>query len=123
MRSTGVTLVEVAVGLLLLAVGALALAGSILHAQRAHDRSIALSLALAEAEARLEAWRVSPWSGAAAAGSEPVAWGSREGTVTWAVEPRGSCLESIRVRVVAGVRAPAAVALASRRFRDGADGC
>lgn len=126
MSARGATLIEVAVSLLLLTVGALALAGAIVHAQRERQRAFEEAAALAAAESWLEAWRAGAWTGAPAAGTGRVDWGTGVGTVAWWVTPVRSCLDHARVQVVpgrAGAWSSPPVELESRRFREGVAGC
>ncbi len=121
--SGGWTLVEVAVALVLLTVGGLALAGSTTHAYGARERALKSALALSAAESWIEAWRAAPWSAGEGFGAAPVAWGSVTGTVEWSVVVLAPCLSEARVRVVAGARAPATANLVTRRFRESVAGC
>ncbi|HUP19394.1 MAG TPA: prepilin-type N-terminal cleavage/methylation domain-containing protein [Gemmatimonadota bacterium] len=118
--AAGVTLVEVVVALLLLAVGALALAGGIASSERARRSALAEGLALSAAEGWLEAWRATPWDSLAATGDEPLEWGPWEGRLEWSVTPLGPCLAEAAVAAVVLQRR---VALATRRFREGESGC
>lgn len=118
--AAGVTLIEVVVALLLLAVGALALAGGIASSERARRGALAEGLALAVAEAWLESWRVAPWDPVAATGDRALAWGAWEGRLEWTVTPLGPCLAEGVVEARVQDRR---VALVTRRFREGVPGC
>lgn len=118
----GATLLEVVVAVLLLGVGALALAGSIVHALRAREISVATALAAVAAETWIERWRSQAWRDGGAAGSTEVAWGRRRGRLDWTLEDVGKCLQEARVTAVAG-RDEVAVMIATRRFREGVEGC
>lgn len=121
--SGGWTLVEVAVALVLLTVGGLALAGSATHAYAARERALRSALALSAAESWIETWRAGPWSAGGGGGAAPLAWGPVTGTVEWSVVVLAPCLSEARVRVVAGLRTPATANLATRRFRESVAGC
>ncbi|HET6360599.1 MAG TPA: prepilin-type N-terminal cleavage/methylation domain-containing protein [Gemmatimonadota bacterium] len=114
MRSRGETLVEIVVALLLLTVGALALAGAIGQAQQARHQAASSGLALASAEAWLEAWRAGPHRGAAAA-TEAISWGEWRGVMEWQTGLQSECVESAQVSVRAEAGEPG-VRLSSRRF-------
>lgn len=118
----GATLLEVVVAVLLLGVGALALAGSIVQALRAREISVATALAAVAAEAWIERWRSQAWLDGGREGSTEVAWGTRRGRLEWTLEDVGTCLQEARVTAVAG-RDEVAVTIATRRFREGAQGC
>jgi Tfp pilus assembly protein PilV len=113
----GETLVEVVVALLLLAVGALALAGSIGQAQKARAKAASSGLALAAAEGWLEAWRAGPQRGRAS-GADFLEWGSWRAVLEWETSDSG-CQESARV-AVAPARGDSATRLSSRRILAGA---
>lgn len=118
----GLTLVEVAIAIVLLGVGALALAGGIAAAEASRHRALRADLALAVAEGWLERWRAGAWWAGPDAGEEPVPLGARAiGRLAWSVEPRGPCLVEARVEVDPGPGA--AVVLATRRFREGTVEC
>ena len=119
MSGRGVTLVEVIVALLLLTVGALALAAGIGQAQRARRWAASSGLALASAEAWLEAWRVGPPRGVAS-GAGAVSWGQWHGVLEWQTGSPSECVESARVSVTA---AAVAVQLSSRRFLTAGGAC
>jgi prepilin-type N-terminal cleavage/methylation domain-containing protein len=119
----GTTLLEVLVAVLLLGVGAMALAGSIVHALRARELSVATALAAVAAEAWIEQWRGQVWQPGETVGTTEVAWGARRGTLEWSLEDIGACLQEARVRAVAGRNRPVTVMVATRRFREGAPGC
>jgi hypothetical protein len=121
--SGGWTLVEVAVALVLLTVGGLALAGSATHAYVAREHALRSALALSAAESWIETWRAGPWPTGGGVGADPLAWGSVTGTVEWSVVRLAPCLSEARVRVVAGLRTPAIANLATRRFRESVAGC
>jgi Tfp pilus assembly protein PilV len=114
----GETLVEVVVSILLLTVGALALAAGIGQAQKARRVAASSGLALAAAEAWLEEWRPGPPRGTAAGGAS-IAWGVWEGDLAWETESRPGCVEAAWVRVSATRGEPAVIALSSRRFAAG----
>jgi Tfp pilus assembly protein PilV len=118
----GETLVEVIVALLLLTVGALALAAGIGQAQRARHLAASSGLALASAEAWLEGWRVGPPRGAAS-GGEAIAWGEWRGTLEWETGMPSECLESARVSVADAHGETTATRLSSRRFVSGGGFC
>lgn len=113
MSARGESLVEVVVALLLLTVGALALAAGIGHAQRARRQALASGLALAAAEAWLEGWRAGAPRGEAAGGGT-ISWGAWSAELEWDTHALSACLESARVSVfAAGVEEE--VRLSSRR--------
>ena len=117
----GVTLVEVVVALLLLAVGAFALAAAVAGGERSRREALSRGLALAAAEGWMEAWRSAPWPGEAT-GVEEVRWATWLGRIEWRTELRAPCL--LEVRVEAGpAGGPATVVLASRRFREREASC
>lgn len=118
----GATLLEVMVAVLVLGVGALALAGSIVHALRAREVSVATALAAVAAEGWIERWRSHAWRDGEGGGTTEVAWGTRRGRLEWTVEDVGRCLQEARVTAVAG-RDEVVVTVATRRFREGAEGC
>ena len=122
MTARGATLLEVMVAVLLLGIGALALAGSIVHALRAREVSVATALAAIAAEAWIERWRSQAWREGARSGASEVAWGARRGRLEWSVEELGRCLQEAQVTATAG-RDQVAVLVATRRFREGAEGC
>lgn len=122
MNGRGATLLEVMVAVLLLGIGALALAGSIVHALRTREVSVATALSAVAAEAWIERWRSQAWRDGAESGSTEVAWGTRRGRLEWTVEELGKCLQEARVTATAG-RDQVAVLVATRRFREGAEGC
>ncbi|CAN5893878.1 hypothetical protein BH20GEM1_BH20GEM1_08560 [soil metagenome] len=115
MSGRGETLVEVVVALLLLTVGALALAAGIGQAQQARRLAASSGLALATAEAWLEGWRAGPPRGVAA-GAEAVGFGEWRGRLEWETGAPAECVESARVSVTAMAGEPTAVELSSRRF-------
>jgi prepilin-type N-terminal cleavage/methylation domain-containing protein len=117
----GVTLVEVVVALLLLSVGAMALAASVAGGERARRAALTRGLALAAAEGWLESWRGAPWP-AEGAGTTTVAWRAWRGELRWRTTRAGPCLAEARVAAGPPGRPPTIV-LASRRFREGAAGC
>jgi prepilin-type N-terminal cleavage/methylation domain-containing protein len=117
----GITLVEVVVALLLLAVGAMALAAGIGAGEKARREAVSGGLAQAVAEGWLETWRAEPWP-ALSSGVREVRWGAWRGWLGWQVTSLAPCL--IEGRVEAGpVDRAASVVLVSRRFREGASGC
>ena len=120
---SGITLVEVAVALLLLSVGALALAGGIAHALKAREAALGSALALAAAESWLEGWRASPWGSVPDSGASPVFWGRREGTLAWRLTALGPCLAEARVVVAPPAERSAPVVLVTRRFREEVADC
>lgn len=109
--------------LLLLTVGALALAAGIAHGVRARDRALGSALALTAAESWLEKWRAAPWAAIPDSGGESVSWGAREGRVEWRVFPLGPCIVEARVEAEPPGAHSAPVVLVTRRFREGATGC
>ncbi|MGH7570283.1 MAG: type IV pilus modification PilV family protein [Gemmatimonadota bacterium] len=117
----GATLLEVMVSVFLLGVGGMALVGSIAHALRARERSVSTALAAIAAEAWIERWRGETWRGEGG-GSTAIAWGARRGRLEWTLEDVGACLQEAQVKAVAG-RGDEAVVVATRRFREGANGC
>ena len=117
----GTTLVEVVVALLLLAVGAMALAAGIGAGEKARREAVSRGLAHAAAEGWLETWRAEPWP-APSSGVREVRWGGWRGWLGWRVTSLAPCL--IEGRVEAGPMGRAAsVVLVSRRFREEASGC
>ncbi|MGH7557948.1 MAG: hypothetical protein ACREMD_09300 [Gemmatimonadota bacterium] len=122
MTRSGASLLEVVVAVLLLGVGALALVGSIAYALRARELSVSTALAAVAAEAWIERWRGQTWQGEGG-GSTAVAWGARRGSLEWALEDVGACLQEARVTAVAGRGEGVRVVVATRRFREGAVGC
>lgn len=121
--SGGWTLVEVAVALVLLTVGGLALAASATHAYEARQRALRSALALSAAESWIETWRGSRWPAGGGVGAAPLAWGSVTGTIEWAVVELAPCLSEAHVRVVVGIRTPVTASLLTRRFRESVEGC
>ena len=120
MSGRGESLVEVVVALLILAVGALAVAAGIGHAQRARGIAQSTGIALAAAEGWLEAWRAAPAAGSAS-GVEVVSWGSWNAALEWETASVGPCVESARVTVTTAGASP--VRLSSRRQIPGAGSC
>lgn len=123
MNDRGATLLEVAVAVLLLGVGAMALAGSIVHALRAREKAVGTALAAVAAEAWIERWRGGPWRAGGEAGTTDLAWGARRGRLEWALSDLGSCLQGARVRAVTGRRGEVAVLVETRRHREGGTEC
>jgi Tfp pilus assembly protein PilV len=118
----GESLVEVVVALLLLAVGALALAGGIGQAQRARGMVASSGVALAAAEAWLESWRAGPARGDGS-GRSAIASGAWRGTLEWETGALPDCVESARVSVLpADIGAPSA-SLSSLRVVTDRVGC
>ena len=115
MSARGETLVEVVVALLLLTVGALALAAGIGEAGRSRSVAVASTLALAGAEGWLESWRVGPERGVAS-GVDSLVLGSWHGRLEWTTGVPGPCLESARVTVASVRGRNAEAALSSRRY-------
>ncbi|HYO47064.1 MAG TPA: hypothetical protein VEY33_10305 [Gemmatimonadota bacterium] len=122
MSARGETLVEVIVALLLLTVGALALAAGIGQAQRARRLAASSGLALASAEAWLEAWRAGPARGSAA-GRTAFSWGEWRGDLKWETGTQSGCVEWARVSVAAAAGDATEARLSSRRFVAGGGGC
>jgi Tfp pilus assembly protein PilV len=118
----GESLVEVVVALLLLAVGALALAGGIGQAQKARRLAASSGLALAAAEDWLERWRAGPAQGAGS-GESAIAWGAWRGTLEWETAALGDCVESGSVSVAPVDPEAAAASLSSLRTVTGPVGC
>lgn len=118
----GATLLEVVVAIQLLAIGALALAGSVTHALRARELSISTALAAVAAEAWIERWRGQTWIGDGW-GSTGIAWGARRGRLEWTLVEVAACVQEARITAVAGRREAVRVAVVTRRFREGAGGC
>lgn len=123
MTRRGATLLEVVVAVLLLGVGALALAGSIVHALRAREISVATALAAVAAEAWVERWRAETGPVGAGGGTTELAWGARRGRLDWSLADIGACLQEARVEARAGRPREVTVVIATRRFREGAEGC
>lgn len=121
MSARGETLVEVIVALLLLTVGALALAAGIGQAQRARRLAASSGLALASAEAWLETWRAGPARGNAS-GGQAISWGEWRGDLEWETGIPSECMESARVSVAAQGEGTEA-RLSSRRFVAGGGSC
>lgn len=119
MSLRGETLVEVVVALLLLTIGALALAAGIGQAQWARRVAASSGLALASAEAWLETWRAGPPRGGAT-GTDAVTWGEWDGVLEWQTGSPAECVESARVSVSA---ADVDVQLSSLRFLTAGVGC
>jgi prepilin-type N-terminal cleavage/methylation domain-containing protein len=117
----GITLIEVVVALLLLTVGAMALAAGIGAGEQARREALARGLAQAAAEGWLETWRAGPWS-ASETGAREVRWGAWRGWLRWRVTALTPCLVEGQVEA-GGVGRPAAVVLITRRFREGTAGC
>lgn len=103
--------------------GALALAGSVVHALRAREDALGTSLAAVAAEAWIERWRGGPWRTGGASGTTGLAWGSRRGRLEWQLADLGSCLQEARVRAVTGRRREIAVVVETRRHREGWADC
>lgn len=122
MNGRGATLLEVAVAVLLLGVGGMALAGSIVHALRAREKAVGTALAAVAAESWIERWRGGPWRGAGT-GSADMAWGARRGRLEWTLSDLGACLQEARVRAVTGRRSEIAVLVETRRHREGRADC
>ena len=101
MSGRGESLIEVVVALLLLSVGALAVAAGIGHAQRARRLAQASGLALAAAEAWMEGWRAGPPRGEAAGGGT-VTWGAWSLELEWETDAPSACVEAARVSVAPG---------------------
>lgn len=118
----GESLVEVVVALLLLAVGALALAGGIAQAQKARRLAASSGLALAAAEAWLELWRAGPARGDGS-GTGAIAWGTWRGTLAWETGARPDCVESASVSVAPAEAGASAASLSSLRAVTGTAGC
>ena len=123
MNGRGATLLEVVVAVLLLGVGAMALAGSIVHALRAREKAVGTALAAVAAEAWIERWRGGPWRAGPEAGTADVTWGARRGRLEWALSDVGACLQEARVRAVTGRRSEVSVLVETRRHREGAAEC
>lgn len=122
MNEHGESLVEVVVALLLLAVGALALAGGIGQAQKARRMAASSGLALAAAEAWLERWRAGPAQGEGS-GKETIAWGAWRGTLEWETAALADCVESGSVTVAPMDVEASAASLQSLRVVTGPVGC
>ena len=117
----GVTLIEVVVALLLLAVGALALAAGVAGGERARREAMLRGLALAAAETWLETWRAAPWP-VESAGMATVEWAAWRGPLRWRTTHPAPCLAEARVAAGTAAR-PDAVVLVTRRFREEEAGC
>ncbi len=122
MTARGESLIEVVVSLLLLAVGALALAGGIGQAQKARRLAASSGLALAAAEAWLENWRAGPARGDGS-GESAVVWGPWHGTLSWETGALPDCVESARVSVAPADVEASGAALSSLRAVTGPVGC
>lgn len=122
MSARGESLVEVVVALLLLAVGALALAGGIGQAQKARRLAASSGLALAAAEGWLEGWRAGPALGDAS-GESGVVWGAWRGTLGWETAAHPECVESARVSVAPADVEASGASLSSLRVVTGPVGC
>jgi Tfp pilus assembly protein PilV len=116
-----VTLIEVVVALLLLVVGALALAAGIANGESARREAMLRGLALAAAETWLETWREAPWP-VEGAGVAEVAWGAWRGQLRWSTTHPTPCLAEARVEAGSPAR-PDAVVLVTRRFRERETNC
>ncbi|MGH7544358.1 MAG: type IV pilus modification PilV family protein [Gemmatimonadota bacterium] len=123
MNGRGATLLEVAVAVLLLGVGAMALAGSIVHSLRAREKAVGTALAAVSAEAWIERWRGGPWRSGAETGTAELVWGARRGRLEWSLFDLGACLQEARVRAVTGRRSEVAVLVETRRHREGSPEC
>lgn len=113
MRARGLTLVEVVIALLVLSIGALAVAGGITHAERARSQAFEIGLALAAAESWLETWRAGPWKSTGESGVE--------NQIHWRTSVIGHCLIEARVRAVRSGSRPGPdghVVLVTRRFKE-----
>lgn len=122
MSVRGESLVEVVVSLLLLTLGALAVAGGIAQAQKARRLAASSGLALAAAEGWLETWRAGPARGDGS-GTNAIALGPWRGTLEWETGALPDCVESAGVSVVpADADAPVA-SLSSLRIVDEPVGC
>ena len=122
MSARGESLIEVVVALLLLAVGALALAGGIGQAQKARRLAASSGLALAAAEAWLEGWRAGPARGDGS-GESAIAWGAWRGTLGWETGALPDCVESARVSVAPADVEASGASLSSLRVVAGPVGC
>ncbi|HJU87272.1 MAG TPA: hypothetical protein VJ788_07900 [Gemmatimonadota bacterium] len=122
MSARGESLVEVVVALLLLTVGALALAGGIGEAQKARRLAASSGLALAAAEAWLEIWRAGPERGDGS-GAGVIAWGAWRGTLAWETGALPDCVESATVSVAPADADASAASLSSLRVVTGRVGC
>ena len=123
MSGRGASLIEVVVAVLMLGVGALALAGSIVHSLRARERAVGTALASVSAEAWVERWRGGPWRSGSATGTTELVWGARRGRLDWTLSDRGPCLQEASVRAVTGRRSEITVWVETRRHREGQTGC
>ena len=118
MTRAGTTLIEVVVATLLLAIGALAMAGGIAHAERARRTSTSLGLSVAAAVSTLEQWRGRAWNAGPSARTDTVLMGRRRVAVTLRLRPLSACLAEAIVEagvVPAGGRT---ARLATLRFRE-----
>lgn len=115
----GATLVEVVLSLLLLTVGALALAGGVVSGERARRAAVARGFALAAAESWLETWRAGGWA-EEGQGAGAIEWMLRSSEIRWRTTRPAACLAEARVEVAA---AGTPIVLATRRYREGAPGC
>ncbi|HET6361978.1 MAG TPA: hypothetical protein VFH11_07970 [Gemmatimonadota bacterium] len=122
MTARGESLVEVVVALLLLTVGALAVAGGIAQAQKARRLAASSGLALAAAEAWLEHWRAGPARGDGS-GASAIAWGAWRGTLAWETGALPECVESARVSVAPADGGAPAASLSSLRAVTDTVGC
>jgi Tfp pilus assembly protein PilV len=115
----GVTLLEVVISLVLLTVGAFALAAGIATGERARRAAVERGFALAVAEAWLETWRAGGWP-EDGQGSGGMSWSLWRTDVRWRTSQPGACLAEARVEAGSG---RGAVVLVTRRYRQGAPGC
>ncbi|MDX1622713.1 MAG: hypothetical protein R3199_01875 [Gemmatimonadota bacterium] len=118
-REAGTTLVEVVVSLLLLGFGALALAASLLEAERTRGWALGATAAQAGAETWTERWRLGdPASGSGSVAAGPGPWSP---SIEWSSRSVGPCLVEARVRATAGRSAIGSALLVTRLFRG--EGC
>ena len=119
MTRAGTTLIEVVVATLLLAIGALALAGGIAHAERARRASTSLGLSVAAAVSALESWRGGVWRAGPSVSADTVLVGRRRVAVTLRLRPVGECLAEAIVEAGVVPAAVRTVRLATLRFSEG----
>lgn len=118
MTARGETLVEVTISLLLLAVGAMALAAGITRAGIDRRTAREASRVTIAAESWLERWRVGATSAGNDTGTGVEALSDPPGELRWSVERSSACLLEATVAVETEGRGVVA-RLVTRRFVDG----
>ena len=121
MTPRGETLVEVTISLLLLAVGAMALAAGITRAKIDRRAAHEAGRSVIAAESWLERWRVGATPAGRGTGAGVEAISDPPGRLRWSVERPAGCLLEATVEVEAEGRGVVA-RLVTRRFVDGG-GC